>query len=90
MQVVSDTISVGLQQYEFDALVILAFNIGREGFKTSSVAKLVNDPKAVTGYVNLEAAWKSWNKSQGKVMKGLTNRRACEWNIYTSALYARW
>ena len=88
--VVSDTISVGLQQYEFDALVILAFNIGREGFKTSSVAKLVNDPKAVTGYVNLEAAWKVWNKSQGKVMKGLTNRRACEWKIYTSALYERW
>lgn len=90
VQVVSDTISVGLQQYEFDALVMLAFNIGREGIKTSSVASLVNDPKAVTGYVSLEMAWKSWNKSQGKVMKGLTNQRACEWNTYTSGLYARW
>ena len=87
---VSETITVGLQQYEFDALVILAFNIGRQGFKTSSVAKLVNDPKAVTVFADLEAAWKSWNKSQGQVMKGLTNRRACEWAIYTSARYERW
>ena len=90
VQTVCDTITVGLQQYEFDALVILAFNIGRDGFKNSSVARLVNDPRAVTGHANLEAAWKAWNKSQGKVMKGLNNRRACEWNIYTSALYERW
>lgn len=71
-------------------VVILAFNIDQQGFKTSSVAKLVNDPSALTGHANLEAAWKAWNKSQGKVMKGLNNRRACEWNIYTSALYERW
>lgn len=90
VEVVSDAISVRLQQYQFDALVILAFNIGPDGFKTSSVAKLVNDPKGVTGYADLEAAWKAWNKSQGKEMKGLNNRRACEWAIYRSARYERW
>lgn len=41
------------------------------------ISAWVNDRKAVTGHVNLEAAWKVWNKSQGKVMKGLTKRRAC-------------
>ena len=87
---VGQAITVGVQQYEFDAMVILAFNIGQAGFGSSSVAKLVNDPKAVTGHASLEDAWKSWNKSQGKVMKGLTNRRAAEWRIYTSAVYARW
>lgn len=87
---VRDSITVGLQQYEFDALVIFAFNIGASGFKGSSVVKLINDPKATTGHASLEAAWKSWNKSQGKVMKGLDNRRAAEWRIYTSANYARW
>jgi lysozyme len=87
---VGASIQVGLQQYEFDALVILAFNIGSGSFKGSSVAKLVNDPKAVTGYPNLEAAWKAWNKSQGQVMKGLDNRRHCEWRIYTAARYERW
>jgi lysozyme len=87
---VGASILVGLQQYEFDALVILAFNIGSNSFKGSSVAKLVNDPKAVAGYPNLEAAWKAWNKSQGQVMKGLDKRRHCEWRIYTAARYERW
>lgn len=87
---VGETITLGLQQYEFDALVILAFNIGKKAFRDSSVAKLVNDPDAVTSYASLEDAWKAWNKSQGKVMTGLTNRRAAEWRIYTSAVYARW
>ena len=87
---VRDSITVGLQQYEFDALVIFAFNIGAPGFKGSSVVKLINDPKAVTGHASLETAWKSWNKSQGKVMKGLDNRRRCEWRIFTTAIYERW
>jgi len=87
---VGAAITVNVQQYEFDAMVILAFNIGQSGFRNSSVAKLVNDPKAVTGHASLEDAWKSWNKSQGKVMKGLINRRAAEWRIYTSATYAGW
>lgn len=89
-RLVGETITAGLQQYQFDALVILAFNIGPSAFRNSSVAKLVNDPHAVTSYASLEEAWKAWNKSQGKVMTGLTNRRAAEWRIYTSAIYARW
>ena len=88
--VVAASVTTGLQQYEFDALVIFAFNIGERGFKGSSVVKMINDPKALTGYATLEAAWKSWNKSQGKVMKGLDNRRRCEWQIYTMARYERW
>jgi GH24 family phage-related lysozyme (muramidase) len=89
-QVVGEVIWVGVQQYEFDALVILAFNIGAAAFRGSSVAKLVNDPAAKTSYVSLKDAWMSWNKSQGKVMKGLDNRRRCEWDIFTSARYVRW
>lgn len=87
---VGETVTAGLQQYEFDALVILAFNIGKAGFRNSSVATLVNDPAAATGYASLELAWKAWNKSQGQVMLGLDRRRAAEWRIYTSAIYARW
>ena len=84
------SIIVGLQQYEYDALVIFAFNIGKSGFGKSSVVKLVNDPAAVTAFTSLEAAWKAWNKSQGKVMKGLDNRRHCEWKVYTVAVYVPW
>jgi GH24 family phage-related lysozyme (muramidase) len=87
---VGETIIVGLQQYEFDALVILAFNIGYSGFRESTVARLVNRPDPVDGLIKLETAWKSWNKSQGKVNKGLINRRNAEWRIYTQAVYERW
>ncbi len=89
-QGVGDVVTQRLQQYQFDALVILAFNIGLAGFKSSSVVKLVNDPKASTAYASLKDAWLAWNKSQGKVMKGLDNRRRCEWAVYTTAVYALW
>lgn len=87
---VNAKVSAPLSQHQFDALVILAFNIGLANFATSSVLKLVNNPAAQTKYSNLEAAWKSWNKSQGKVMQGLVNRRNAEWNIYSNNVYAHW
>ena len=87
---VGDAITVHITQNQFDALVILAYNIGGPSFSGSSVVKLVNDPNAKTSYSSLESAWKAWNKSQGKVMKGLENRRQCEWNIYSQAVYKRW
>jgi GH24 family phage-related lysozyme (muramidase) len=89
VELVQKVITANLAQQEFDALVILAFNIGPT-LAGSSVVKLVNDPGATTTYASLEAAWKAWNKSQGKVMKGLDNRRQCEWNIYTKGVYERW
>ncbi|MGY6277818.1 lysozyme [Methylomonas sp. MgM2] len=83
-------IQVGLQQQQFDALVMLAFNIGSGNFSSSSVVRLINNPTAQTAYRNLEEAWKAWNKSQGRVMKGLENRRACEWNVYSKGIYQKW
>ena len=90
VKTVQSSITVALKQNEFDALVILAFNIGAAGFAGSSVVKLVNDPEAKTSYSSLESAWKAWNKSQGKVMKGLDNRRQAEWKIYSEGIYERW
>ncbi len=87
---VQSSVTANVSQNEFDAMVILAYNIGPDSFSGSSVVKLVNDPKAVTQYADLEAAWKAWNKSEGKVMKGLDNRRQCEWDIYTKGIYKRW
>lgn len=84
---VRSTIRVDISQTQFDALVLLAFNIGSAAFARSSVAKLVNDRTAVTGYINLKAAWMAWTKSQGKEMKGLVNRRQSEWNLYERGVY---
>ncbi|EOH8047930.1 glycoside hydrolase family protein [Campylobacter jejuni] len=73
---VKNSINSSLAQNEFDALVILCFNIGIDNFKNSFVAKIINGEK--TGYKTLKEAWIAWNKSQNKVMQGLINRRNAE------------
>lgn len=87
---VKNTVTMKITQNEFDALVILAFNIGETGFAKSSVLKLVNNPGAKTAYPGLKAAWMAWNKSQGKRNQGLVNRREAEWKIYTGSIYEKW
>jgi len=79
-----------LTQAQFDALMLLVFNIGGKNFKQSSVLRLVNDPAAVTAYVSLDSAWLAWNKSQGRVSNGLKNRRRCELAIFRHGIYERW
>ena len=61
-------------QYQFDAFVALAYNIGEAGFRKSSVLRLFNSGKT-------EAAAKAfslWNKGGGRVLRGLVRRRAAE------------
>lgn len=87
---VTSKVTAQLSQNQFDALVIFVFNIGINGFSSSAVLKLVNDPTATTVHKDLESAWKAWNKSQGIVNAGLVNRRNAEWNIYSNNLYQRW
>lgn len=76
-----------LSQNEYDSLVILCFNIGITQFKQSSVLKMLNGLKG--NYPTLELAWKAFNKDNGKVSNGLTNRRASEWNIFSKNVYKR-
>lgn len=59
---------------ELSAMVSLAYNIGLAGFKRSSVLRAFNagDPNAAA------RAFALWNKSKGKVLPGLTRRRAAE------------
>jgi lysozyme len=90
VKTVQEGVTGVISQNEFDALVILTFNIGEQAFLNSSVLMLVNDPEASTPYDNLEQAWKAWDKSQGKVNGGLQNRRQAEWNIYSKNIYEKW
>ncbi|WP_220485896.1 glycoside hydrolase family protein [Psychromonas sp. SR45-3] len=87
---VKSKVNVDVTQHEFDAMVIFAFNIGQTGFSQSSVLKMINDPDVITSYSTLEKAWKAWDKSQGKVNRGLKNRRQSEWNIYQKGVYEKW
>ena len=86
---VNKLLKVSVSQQEFDALVILTFNIGIGAFIKSSVLKMVNKESG-SNYPTLEAAWKAFNKDRGEVSKGLTNRRQAEYNIFTKGVYKRW
>lgn len=82
---VKDNIDVLVSQNQYDALVLLAYNIGTKNFADSTVVKYVNNPDFHSStYPNLESAWKTWNKSGGHVMTGLSNRRNHEWNIFNN------
>lgn len=65
-------------QHQFDALVSLAYNIGVANMSRSSVVKYLN-----AGQVEKAAgAFMLWNKAAGRVMPGLTRRRAAERELF--------
>jgi lysozyme len=73
-QAVKRCAPVPMHQYEFDASVDLAYNIGASAFCGSTVAKRFNAGD-YTGACN---AMLMWNKAGGKVLSGLTKRREAE------------
>lgn len=87
-KIVRETIKVPISQNQFDALTMLAFNIGMGNFKNSTIVKYINNPDFHSSiYPTKESAWKSWNKTQGKTSKGLINRRNDEWNLFNNGKY---
>jgi GH24 family phage-related lysozyme (muramidase) len=90
VKAVQELVKTKLTQGQFDALVSLTYNIGRGNFASSSILKMINNPQEKTDYSTQEEAFKAWKKSQGKVMKGLVNRRNSEWNIFSKGVYELW
>ena len=85
---VRNNINVPIKQHQYDALVMLAYNIGAAAFAKSTVVKYVNNPDFISSlYPDLESAWCAWNKSGGRVMAGLTNRRRYEFGLYRFGSY---
>ncbi len=71
-------LKVSVTQNQYDALVSLAYNIGTRALSTSTLMKKLNagDVKGAAD------AFLSWNRSGGKVMAGLTNRRKAEREVF--------
>lgn len=67
-------IRVPLTQGQYDALVSLVFNIGGPNFEQSSLPGLLNAGK----YDEACERFAGFNKSAGKVSRGLVRRRAAE------------
>lgn len=67
-------------QSQFDALVSFSYNIGATNLAKSTLLK-----KHKSGdYVGARAEFAKWNKANGRVMAGLTRRRAAEAALYGS------
>lgn len=77
---VSNAIKVKLTQGQFDALVSFTYNVGPANMASSTLIKKLNagDVKGAAD------EFLRWNKAAGKVMAGLTTRRAAERALFLS------
>ena len=76
---VDKLIKANLNQNQFNAIVSFAFNLGVTSLGRSTLLKKVNaNPNDPT----IAAEFAKWNKAGGKVLNGLTKRRAKEAKLY--------
>lgn len=71
---VKSAVHVPLNQHQFDALVSWTFNLGPGNLKTSTMLRKLN----AGDYQGAADEMLRWNKSNGKVLAGLTKRREAE------------
>lgn len=71
-------VDVPLEQYEFDALSSILYNIGIDAFKKSTLRKKLN----AGDRSGAAAQFLVWNKAKGKRMKGLDRRRTAEHYVF--------
>jgi GH24 family phage-related lysozyme (muramidase) len=68
-------VKVQLTQGQFDALVSFTFNCGEANLKTSTLLKKINARAPVD---EVQAQFRRWTRSKGKVLAGLVKRRNAE------------
>lgn len=81
-QAVRGCIEAPLQQHEFDALAIFAFNIGSSAFRKSTLRKKLN----AGDYVSVPSELRKWVRAGGKRCQGLANRREKEIALWRGKL----
>ncbi|MEG0233115.1 MAG: lysozyme [Hafnia sp.] len=75
---VRNSVTVAINQNQFDALVSFAFNLGVGNLKSSTLLRLLNEG-------NIFAAadqFLRWNKAGGRELPGLTRRRRAERDLF--------
>lgn len=71
-------VTVPLNDNQFGALVSFTFNLGAENLRTSTLLRRLN----AGDYKAAAAELPRWNHAAGKVMAGLTRRRAAEQELF--------
>lgn len=74
-------VTVALEQCQFDALVSFAYNCGAGNLKSSTLLRKVNR----RDFAGAAREFAKWNKAGGRVLKGLTRRRAAEATLFQGA-----
>lgn len=77
---VSSAVKVKLTQGQFDALVSFTYNVGPANMSSSTLIKKLNAGDSA----GAADEFLRWNKAAGKVMAGLTTRRAAERALFLS------
>jgi lysozyme len=77
---VARNVKVPLTQNQFDALVSFTYNLGEGNLRSSTLLKRVN----AGDFTAAAAEFSKWDKAGGRVLAGLTKRRAAE-----AALFAK-
>ena len=72
-----NSLNLKLQQHQYDALISFIFNCGFGNFLSSTLLRRIRG-----SFGSVSDAFLMWNKSDGKVLKGLTNRRNTEAVLY--------
>lgn len=73
-------VKVPLTQGQFDALVAFVYNVGAGAFEKSTMLRQLNAGL----YADAARQFDRWNKAGGKVLAGLTRRRAAERALFES------
>jgi len=71
-------VKVPLSQFQFDALVSFAYNCGTGNLTKSTLLRKLN----AGDYDGAAHEFSKWNKGGGKVLRGLTRRRAAEASLF--------
>lgn len=73
-------VTAGLSQNQYDALCSFVFNVGGAAFRASTMLKMINSGD----YTGAASQFSRWNHANGKVVDGLTARRAAESQLFTT------
>lgn len=81
--IVNKSIKVPLKQYEFDALISFAFNVGEGAFSKSALVNKINSSAPVK---EIEEQFRRWIYGGGKILPVLQGRREREIKLYKGEL----
>ena len=74
---VSELVTVGITQNQYDALVSFVFNVGVNAFKDSTLLRKIN-----AGDESAKDEFYRWKYAGGEVIAGLVNRRERERELF--------